>query len=157
MNSLIDGFHHSFPKVMNFTIPSVNSFQMTKMPFSYHHHLRPPATTTATGHRSPPPPPPPATTPLTTTVVQHKRVFWSFVIIPFQFFYKPNKQIPIHLTDYISFLSTKHLAKLDNIPFQFLLDSIPLADSIPSEIILRTKRPSSRIRKYSNCYENKKP
>ena len=48
------------------------------------------------------------------------RVFLSFVIIPFQFLSKPNRQITIHLTDYISFLSTKHLVKPDNIPFQFL-------------------------------------
>ena len=133
MNSLIDGFHHSF--------------QMQKCPSA--------TTTIATsGHRhchqpSPPPPPVTATTtsdhhrlrPPTTTVVQHKRVFWSFVIIPFQFFYKPNKQIPIHLTDYISLLSTKHLVKTDNILFQFLPDFIPLTYSISSEIILRTKRP----------------
>jgi len=65
----------------------------------------------------------------------------SFIIIPFQLFYKSNKQIPIHLTDYIPFLSTKHLVKPDNIPFQFLSDSIPSTDSIYSEIIQQTKRP----------------
>ena len=50
-------------------------------------------------------------------------VFLSIVIIPFQFLCKPNRQIPIPLTDYISFLSTKYLVKPDNIPFQFLPDS----------------------------------
>ena len=64
MNSLIGGFHHSFQKVMDFTIPSMNSFQMTKMPFGYQPTTTtsgnwPPTTTatttTTSGHRPPPP------------------------------------------------------------------------------------------------------